>query len=145
MKNFFKIKGFYDIIWKIENRLYNFINEKTYQDYINNTYTKRYPINRIKRIILHVIANSNSFLLQSKELYLRVLGLNDLGIKYIKKLKNKNIIMNTKDALDNANSEIKEILETELKMTQIYDLVTKKETFRNEYILQVKKKDNWRN
>lgn len=126
----------------IENRLYNFINEKNYQNYLNNTYTKRYPINRIKRIILHVIANSNSTLLESKELYLRVLGLNDLGIKYIKKLKNKNIIMNTKDALDNANSEIKEILETELKMTQIYDLVTKKETYKNEFILQVNKNDN---
>lgn len=126
----------------IENRLYNFINEKTYQDYINNTYTKRYPINRIKRIILHVVANSNSMLLESKELYLRVLGLNDLGIKYIKKLKNKNIIMNTKDALDNANSTIKEILETELKMTKIYDLVTKKETYKTEFILQVNKNDN---
>ena len=126
----------------IENRLYNFINEKNYEDYINNTYTKRYPINRIKRIILHVLANTNKDILDSNETYLRVLGLNSEGIKHIKKLKNKNIIMNTKDALDNASSVIKEILETELKITRIYDLVSKKEIYKTDFILQVNKNDN---
>ena len=42
----------------------------------------------------------------------------------------------------NDDARLKEILETELKMTQIYDLVTKKETYKNEYILQVNKNDN---
>lgn len=126
----------------IENRLLNFTSSKTYQEYINNTYTKRYPSNRIKRIILHIIANSNKDLLKSEEIYLRVLGLNSNGIKYIKKLNNKNIIMNTKDALDNSSSTIKQILELELKMTKVYELVTNKDIYKQEFILQVKKDDN---
>ena len=126
----------------IENRLLNFTSSKTYQEYINNTYTKRYPSNRIKRIILHIIANSNKDLLKSDEVYLRVLGLNSNGIKYIKKLNNKNIIMNTKDALDNSSSTIKQILELELKMTKVYELVTNKDIYKQEFILQVEKDDN---
>lgn len=137
-----KFENIINISEGIENRLLNFTDSITYQEYINNTYTKRYPSNRIKRIILHIIASSNKDILKSDEIYLRILGLNSNGIKYIKKLKNKNIIMNTKDALDNSSSNIKQILELELKMTKVYELITNKNIYKQEFILQVEKDDN---
>lgn len=127
----------------IEKRLLSFINEKDYKSYLRNTVTKRYSLNRIKRLILHIILQSDKTLLEeSNDVYLRVLGLNSKGINFIKKLNNKNIIMNTKDALDNSPLKIKAILEKELKVTRIYELLSEKEIYKNEFILMVKKDDN---
>ena len=50
--------------------------------------------------------------------------------------------MNTKDALDNSSSNIKQILELELKMTKVYELITNKNIYKQEFILQVEKDDN---
>ena len=39
----------------IENRLINFINCECYNDFINNVKSKRYTVNKIKRLILYIL------------------------------------------------------------------------------------------
>lgn len=133
-----KINNILGISEGIENRLISFIENNTYEEYIKNVQTKRYPLNRIQRIILHIIMNSTKI---NDINYLRILGINSKGLKYLKNIKEKYIITNTKDTLD-SNEDVKEILENELKVTRIYDLVTNKNTYKKEFILQVRKNDN---
>ena len=68
--------------------------------------------------------------------YNRILASSPLGLKY---LKGKDVINNTKQFLENGNEELKEILEYELKVTKLYDLITNKNSFKNEFIFMVKK------
>ncbi|MCR5422459.1 MAG: hypothetical protein K6E74_02365, partial [Bacilli bacterium] len=68
--------------------------------------------------------------------YNRILASSPLGLKY---LKGKDVINNTKQFLENGNEELKEILEYELKVTKLYDLITNKDSFKNEFIFMVKK------
>ena len=126
------IKNIAGINEGIENRLINFITSKDYQTFVTNVQTKRYPVNRIMRIILNVIFNITKEYenIREYEPYLRVLACNNNGLK---SLKNKNIINNTKKALDSSNEEIKKILIKELEITKIYDLITEKNIFKEEF------------
>lgn len=125
----------------IENRLLSFINDKDYDSFVKDVSTKRYTVNRIQRTILNIVFQVNKKYEDMKEYpkYLRILGMNNDGIKYLKSLKNKKIINNTKDALDNESKDIKEILNKELEITKIYDSLTGKDTFNKEFMLVVKK------
>lgn len=115
----------------IENRIMSFIDKSSnYNEFINNVLTKRYSLNKIKRIIIHILLDSPKQL-QTEE-YLRVLGLNNKGMAYIRKLNNNSIIMNTKDELDKNN----QILIHELKATKLYDLLTNKNIYQEEYKLR---------
>lgn len=122
----------------IENRLNSFIDANNFDDFIKNVQTKRYSISRIKRTILDIVLDIDKKY-EDIDTYLpynRVLASNSLGLKY---LKGKDIINNTKKLLESDNKELKEILEYELKTTKLYDLITNKNTFKNEFIFMVKK------
>lgn len=122
----------------IENRLNSFIEANNFDDFIKNVQTKRYSISRIKRTILDIILDIDKKY-EDIDTYLpynRVLASNSLGLKY---LKGKDIINNTKKLLESDNKDLTEILEYELKTTKLYDLITNKNTFKNEFIFMVKK------
>ena len=106
----------------IENRIANFIFQaNSYQELIYNIQTKRYPINKIKRLLLHIILNTNKDY-EGKHLnYLRLLGANDNGLSYLNQLPKeiKNIVITSFKKNDN------DLVLKELQATKLYGIITK--------------------
>lgn len=116
----------------IENRLMNFINCSSYNDYINNVLTKRYTLTHIKRLILHILNNSSD----EEQLYdyLRILGLNNNGKKYLNKL-DKNI---KQQIITNIKNTDNKLLNSELQSTKLYGIITDRfDLYLDEYKLPI--------
>lgn len=108
----------------IENKLIKVINEcNTLDELIQKIKTKRYTYNRINRMFIHILigltkVDKNKLI---KNEYIRLLGFNELGKKYINSIKkdtNIPIVSNLK----NINSLIKDY---EIKAYSIYNLLSK--------------------
>lgn len=86
-----------DVDEGIEYRLKKqIINANTLDEYINSIKTKRYTINKINRMLIHILVGltkEDKNILESN--YLKILGFNDTGKKYIKALKIKENYKNT--------------------------------------------------
>lgn len=116
----------------IENRLEkNIKSSKTLYEVVEKTITKRYTINYINRLILHII-NETDIDFPITEDYVRVLGFNNNVKSYFKTLKcKKDIITNIKDT-----NNI--IANNELKATKLYSLLTENyELYLNEYKIPI--------
>ena len=122
----------------IENRLININDCKSYDSFLENAATKRYPLNRLKRLVLNILLDTNKKYenINSYLPYLRILRTNDLGLKQIK---NKKCITNLSKAFKEIDDDLKEILDFELKVTKLYDLITNKNIYKEEFIFGVKK------
>lgn len=122
----------------IDNRIKNMINESSnYDELIEKAKTKRYPPNRIKRVILSIILEIKDNYLND-ELYLRILGITKNGEKHLKTLDKdtkKKIITSFKN---NDN----EIVLSELKATKLYDIITTSNTYLNEFKVPLKEEEN---
>jgi predicted nucleotidyltransferase len=105
----------------IEMRIAGFIDKSTdYQNLIRNIQTKRYPQNKIKRLLLHILLNTKKNFENQKLSYLRVLGSNQKGLKYIRKLPKdiKSEIITTFKNQENI------LIQSELKATKLYGLLS---------------------
>ena len=72
------------------------MNANTLDEFIDLIKTKRYTINKINRMLIHILiglTKEDKNILESN--YLKVLGFNDTGKKYIKALKIKENYKNT--------------------------------------------------
>ena len=105
----------------IEGRILKYINEtNTIEELINKVKTKRYTHNKINRMFIHIL---NDLKKEDKDLeidYIKVLGFNEHGKKYLNKIKKESsipIITKYKDI----NSKL---LEKEKKASIIYSLIT---------------------
>lgn len=114
----------------LQNRLLNKSTESIdIESIIENVKTKRYPSTRIKRILIHMLANIDENTI--KEVYetpinyIRVLGSNKKGLEILNKIKeNSNIAIITKFADYKAlnNPKIEKMLKFEEKATDLYFL-----------------------
>lgn len=108
----------------IENRLIKVINEcNNLEELIKKIKTKRYTYNRINRMFIHILVgltkeDKNKLL---KNEYIRLLGFNEQGKKYINSIK-KDINIPIVSNLKNINSLIKDY---EIKAYNIYNLLSK--------------------
>lgn len=123
----------------IENRLINIIKESTsYDEFINKVATKRYPINKIKRILLNIILGIQ----ESDNLcynYYRVLAFNTYGEKYLNTLP-KEIKKSIITSFKNVNNNIADI---ELKVTNLYGLITNNDNlYLNEFNIPIRSEEN---
>ena len=114
-----ELQEVFNVTEGIENRLINMINiSNDYFEFVSNIQTRRYTINKIKRLLLHILANtSNCYEVSS---YLRILGFNDKGRKHVSSLNKliKNMIITSfKNNFDN-------LVLSELNATKIYGLIT---------------------
>ena len=106
----------------IENRLKKVINEcNNINDLINKTKTKRYTYNRINRMLIHILIGLTK---EDKEKikhneYIRVLGFNNKGKEYIRKIK-KDTNIPIVSSLKNIDSIIKDY---EIKAFNIYNML----------------------
>lgn len=108
----------------IEKRIAGFIGKAfDYQSLVSNIQTKRYPQNKIKRLLLHILNNTKKEYEGSRLTYLRMLGSNQKGLDYINKLPKKiksQIITSFK------NQEGNPLVASELSATQIYGILAGK-------------------
>ena len=86
-----------DVDEGIEYRLKKQImNANTLEEYVNSIKTKRYTINKINRMLIHILVGLTK---EDKKVlepnYLKILGFNDKGKKYIKSLNIKENYKNT--------------------------------------------------
>lgn len=76
-----------DVDEGIENRLLDkLIGSNTWDELIMNIKTKRYTYNKINRMFLHILLNIRKRD-NNKETYLRILGFNDKGRRYLNQVK----------------------------------------------------------
>ena len=123
----------------IENRINKYIKvSNNINELISNIKTKRYTENKIRRTLCHILCDYTKE--KNKEFtdieYIKILGFNEKGKKYLNIIKNKTkyqILTNYKKGFY--------MLEEEIKISQIYDLLTNKNTFLDEY----KKGPNYKN
>lgn len=115
-----------------ENRLYEYLTVdegienrilKYYKDcdnwcaLVNLIKTRRYTYNKVNRMLMHILLNIKK-IDNDKEIYLRVLGFNDIGRNYLKQIK-KDI-----DVINTCKQGINKALDIEINSTYIYSLVT---------------------
>lgn len=147
-KNLFNLLKYQDILSDLDyfgakeginmriSKILNSVN--TYDDLIKNSQTKRYTSNYIKRLILHIVMNTEKDE-SSKITYLRVLGFSSKGKKHIKSL-SKDIKNSIVTSFKNTNN--KECLR-ELKATRIYELITNKtDLVKQEFLIPFKKSED---
>ena len=122
----------------IENRIINCINNSSsFDEFVDNVKTKRYPPNRIKRTILSIILEITDNYI-NEPLRLRVLGMSTNGEKLIKSL-NKEVKKNIVTTLKNNTDEVFKI---ELNATKLYDIITNQNTLINEFKVPYKEDKN---
>ena len=100
----------------IENRLKKCVNEcNSIEELIDKVKTKRYTVNKLKRMFVSILLSFKKDENDKDVKYLRILGFNSIGQKYLNNIKkNIQIPIYTK-----FNKE----LEFELKVTNIYSMI----------------------
>lgn len=101
------IVGIYDINEEIYNFILNRLNSENYYEFIESCNTRNISINRIKRIMLNVLLDIHKDIINKDEdiEYIRVLGINEKGAKYLKEINNTKIYVNWKDIEKECNKE----------------------------------------
>lgn len=106
----------------IHNRILKYIeHSNSIDELINKIKTKRYTYNKLNRMFTHILCGFTKDEAKNINIdYIRVLGFNNKGIKYLNKLKKEltiPIITNFKKEYDN-------LLKIETKIDKIYSLIT---------------------
>jgi predicted nucleotidyltransferase len=108
----------------IENRVYKYITEaNSLEELLELVKTKRYTYHRLSRMFTHILNNfsKDEALSMKKISYIRILGFNKNGQKYLNAIK--------KDIKIPILSKYKvgyKMLDLELRVTKIYSLINKK-------------------
>ena len=111
----------------IESRIKKAItNSNSFDELINNIKTKRYTYNKISRMLIHILCNfTKEEAKDIKSEYIRVLGFNENGKKYLNKIK-KELELPLITGYSNINSKN---LDIEMRVSNIYN------SFNNKTIL----------
>ncbi len=123
----------------IDNKLIEVINDvNNYEELVKRIKSKRYTYNRINRTLMHILVNltKEDKLKHNFPEYIRVLGFNNNGQKYLNKIKKDNQIL--------IGSKINDSLikEYELKVASIYQMLTGEDVLSFERKNQPIKVDN---
>lgn len=106
----------------IENRIKKYINEvSTTEELVKRLKTKRYTYNKINRMLIHILTGLSKEEAKLDLDYIRILGFNEKGRKYLSQIKKDTslkIITKYKD-IDSP------LLEFEKKVNSIYSIITK--------------------
>ncbi len=96
-----KIMEIYDMTEEIYARIYNgLVNSKNHEQFLEKVKSRNFSTKRIERLILNILLNIKKRNMDFDIDYVRVLGFNDRGRRYLKYLKSDNrdnIYVNWKD------------------------------------------------
>ena len=113
---------YHDVEEGLENKIKKVIyDSNSYEELVLNIKSKRYTYNKIKRILLSILVGFTKEDNKNKSInYIRVLGFNENGKKYLNKIKKEIDIP--------IYTNFKKEMQFELKVTSIYDInLVKKE------------------
>lgn len=117
----------------IENRVFNQLDKSnTLDELIQNSQTKRYSANYIKRLLLHIIMETSNQTNQEIE-YTRILGFNKKAKKYINGL-SKDIKETIITSPKNTNNIY---CLNELRATKLYEILTNKKIYNEEFKIPI--------
>ena len=124
----------------IENRIKKIINSsRSWEELVKKIKTKRYTYNKINRMLIHILTSfTKEEALNIKIDYIRVLGFNQKGRKYLNKIKKELNI----PIITNYKPNISRILDIEFRITKIYSLPLKDNLEELEYKQKPIIKDN---
>ena len=109
----------------IESRILKYINNSnTIDELISNIKTKRYTYNKINRMLIHILTDFKKEDFINEITYIRILGFNTKGKKYLSSIK-KDIDI---PLISNYKPNIDKNLDIEFKVTKIYSLIVKDNT-----------------
>lgn len=116
------VEDIHEVKEGIENRIMNFLDESDFEKFLEKLYTRRYPQNRLRRILTNILCNVtkediSNLNLENGNSYIRVLAMNDKGRHYLNSIK-KDFpypIISKASEVDNP------MMTLELKTTRIYD------------------------
>ena len=105
----------------IHNRILKYIEEaNSIDELIQKIKTKRYTYNKLHRMFTHILCGfTKSDAKDIKINYIRILGFNNKGIKYLNKIKKETIL----PIITNFKKEYESLLKQETKIEKIYSLV----------------------
>ena len=122
------------------NKLKNCIRKvSSYQELVEELKSKRYTRTRIERFLIQVLLDLKD--VEEAENYIRVLAFNKKGSAYLKSIKKTGIcelpiITNINKELD-AYPEIEETVEKDILATDIYNLLTDRDLYKNsDYVIK---------
>lgn len=103
----------------IENRIKKVISKSNnWQELVENIKTKRYTYNKINRMLIHILTNFTKEESNLEIDYIRVLGFNPKGKKYLNHIK-KDLDL---PIITNYKQNFSKLLDLELRITTIYSL-----------------------
>lgn len=129
------LKNIHEITEGIENRIINNVVLYTnYNDFIENTLTRRFTLPKIKRIMLKILFDIDKSFLDNidykKDLYARILSVNSKGKKYLGDLtRNSSIPIITKvndKVIDKLSFNQARILNKDIESTNLFDIIRNK-------------------
>lgn len=125
-----ELKDIFMVDEGFENKLKKEINASSYNEYFESLVSKRYTKARIKRMLDNILINLTKKeinIIQSKDIdFIRVLGYNDTGKKYLKSIKKDiNILTNIKEGINLA-------YDIEIRITKLLDFVYNTKLFKKE-------------
>ena len=103
---------------------------------------KKYTASRIRRTILQYILNTQYDSSINYKNYLRILGINKTGLKYLNTLpkETKNQLFSSPNEKNSLNNNMNTILNTEINATKLFGIITNNlEIYKNEYKLPIRK------
>ena len=127
----------------LSNRIKKYIFvSNTLEEFINNVKTKRYTYNKLKRMCVHILCNfTKEEARKNKNIkYIRILGFNDVGQKYLKEIK-KDIQV---PIITNYTKDNSKLLEIDFRVNSVYSYIFNNalELTQNEFKNKPIKKEN---
>ena len=127
----------------IENRIKKYIYiSNSLEELINNIKTKRYTYNKLKRMFVHILCNfTKEEAKKNKNIkYIRILGFNKQGQKYLKEIKKEINI----PIITNYTKENSKLLEIDFRVNSVYSYIftNSLELTQNEFKNKPIKKEN---
>ena len=114
----------------LENRIKSIKEFSSVQDLIEKTISRRYTNSKLKRSLTHILCQTNKNILDPIEIpYIRILGMNDTGKSYLNSVKKDLTI----PLISKVTENIHPYLDTELKVSMIYSLVSDRDIFKEEF------------
>lgn len=113
-----------------ENRLLKCELGENLEAFIQTIISKRYTNSRIKRMLIHILINTQqSMLTDFRVPYLRILGMNDQGKKLLHMLKKETLL----PIITKAREGIHPYLDLEIQASKVYSLESDMDVFKMEF------------
>jgi len=145
--NLENIRELPDVTEGLENRIFYALSEsKSLNELLDNIKTKRYPLTRIKRILMSALLDMNKTNLTTFNKcggpqYIRVLSFNEKGRELLAKISSNSsipVVTSVNKFLEKATELQKEMLLSDILATNIYTLATKEKIMNLDFIRRLK-------